>query len=261
MPLARSTIAIVPSLLKYNSPSLSSPCSSSRLTKGTLSLILARNMSSNHPTRPPKKNKRKRYTGLIWPKDPSSKPHSQSSATPTQHSRLFDLLTSRGPDIFLGNTTSPRTPRSTWSNWSHITGKPPKKTISFLPWPFPRYKHTRPPTQLYDFAARRYKEWTPEWHLAEYPCAYCCCVPWRDCKHGEGRGKGREMVLGASVEERGGKCKGGWYDESLWEGREHRCGCEDCRINAWKQWREWQQQQQKHHDRINIADYRCDGLS
>jgi hypothetical protein len=82
----------------------------------------------------------------------------------------------------------------------------------------------------------------------EYPCAYCCCVPWGNCKHGEGRGTGV----------RGGKGNGErdvkWIDERLWERREHQCGCEDCRLNGWKRW-------QRQQERANIADYRCDGIS
>lgn len=139
-------------------------------------------MPLKHPSSPPKKPKVKRYTGFIWPKDPDPK---QKSKT-LKASRWLDLLTGKGPDIFLGNISHPRSypSKPTWSQWSHVSGGVPLQTVSFLPCPSSLYSYGRSPTQLYDFRTRKYKEWTPEWHPAIYPCAYCC-APWRDCEHSD----------------------------------------------------------------------------
>lgn len=222
-------------------------------------------MLSNHTQDlPPKKAKRKRYTGFIWPKDspPTPQPQLQPASNtskfktraPSRSHRWLDLLTDKGPDIFLGNTTHPSSAlsRATWSQWSHVSGVQPVKTVSFLPWPFPLYHYPRRPTQVYDFAARKYKEWTPEWHPANYPCAYCCCVPWRSCRHLLARSPTAATWSAMPRDgHRWDDCYGARVPEAT---SKHECGCENCRMHLCNQ----QQQQQ---DWTNIADYRCDELS
>lgn len=222
-------------------------------------------MLSNHAQdHPPKKAKRKRYTGFIWPKDTPPAPRTRlqsalnvpnpSIRPASRPGRWLDLLTGKGSDIFLGNTNHPSSAptRATWSQWSHVSGIRPVQTVSFLPWPFPLYHSTRRPTQVYDFAARRYKEWTPEWHPANYPCAYCCCAPWRSCKHLDARGP-TAAAWSAIPTDRN------HWDEFYGEmilgptSTKHESGCENCRMHLCNQ-----QQQQ---DLSNIADYRCDELS
>lgn len=207
-----------------------------------------RSMPSNYPAPTPKRPKRKRYTGFIWPKDTHPKTNSSKSLRP---SRWLDILAGKGPDIFLGNISHAKSypSQASWSQWSHVAGVVPIKTVSFLPWPFPIYTYDRPPTQIYDFNARKYKEWTPDWHPANYPCAYCCCVPWRSCKHLDAR----ESVPAHPQPQRSMRHCSDYYDPGVLEAKEHDYVCEVCRTNLW--------QQHQRHEPINIPDYRCDELS
>ncbi|KAF1812969.1 hypothetical protein P152DRAFT_473492 [Eremomyces bilateralis CBS 781.70] len=94
----------------------------------------------------------KPHYNLIWPRD-----HHNG----TRRSRWKDLLTGRGPDIFLSITASPAAqpvPRARWSRWTQFD---PLLDDASLPplWPAARYRR---PGKVYDFRSRTYR----------YPRAY-----------------------------------------------------------------------------------------
>ncbi|KAL2218111.1 hypothetical protein M432DRAFT_591315 [Thermoascus aurantiacus ATCC 26904] len=104
-----------------------------------------------------------RITGWIWPKDPRP---GNPPRWPRRW-RLFDVLTNKGPDIFVGTIDSPsatpHTPR--WSRWQDVYGQPndgDEETLSPFFWADRGLKR-------YDFRTRTYQ--IPDrgtWSRVEY---------------------------------------------------------------------------------------------
>jgi hypothetical protein len=209
-----------------------------RSQEDTISIVLTPPYPSpfNMPPRQlTKKPKRKRYDCFIWPKDPGT-----STKFPV-FLRFLDLLSGKGPDIFIGTFSSPASypRRAAWSQWSHLERRTPVKTASALPF----WSVDRSPTELYDFRTRKYKEWTPEWNPAAYPRPGCSYVPETLCDR-------TEAMEQFNTNERG---------------RGFRCSCDDCRAFDASARRWFCEPAPAHllcHEcqspHVRIADYRCD---
>ena len=195
-------------------------------------------MPQRQPAALSKRRKRPQYNCFIWPQDQQPKAKSSNSRNMP---RWLDVLVGKGPDIFVGNISSPNSypDKKTWSQWSHFTDCKPATSASFLPWPL---SPKRSPTQLYNFRARKYKEWTSEWNPLDYPCAYCCCVPWARCKHSEPRYLPQRTMRHCY------DC----YDRKMLETDESHFDCEGlC---------PWHLPDYDHyHAPLDISRYRCDG--
>ncbi|PGH27074.1 hypothetical protein AJ80_01260 [Polytolypa hystricis UAMH7299] len=93
-----------------------------------------------------------RTRGWIWPKDPRP----GNFAKWKRGSRLRDILTNKGPDIFVGTLDGhipvPRRPR--WSRWQDVLGYDgdgSEEKRESMPW-------ARRRNQRYNFRTRRYEE-------------------------------------------------------------------------------------------------------
>ncbi|KAJ5142949.1 uncharacterized protein N7515_001736 [Penicillium bovifimosum] len=103
--------------------------------------------------------------GWIWPKDP--RPNNPTHWP--RRWRLFDILTNKGPDMYVGRITpkpnskkSARPTREEWSRWGSNPSDP-DADYSPLPW------IKRPVGERYDFRTRTYH--VPDrgtWSAVEY---------------------------------------------------------------------------------------------
>ncbi|OQD64863.1 hypothetical protein PENPOL_c007G00622 [Penicillium polonicum] len=96
--------------------------------------------------------------GWIWPKDPRP---GNPQHWPRRW-RIFDVLTSKGPDIYVGRIDQPKTntgraspqarsgpTREEWSRWE-MDPNDPESDYSPVPWA------RRPAAERYDFRTRKY---------------------------------------------------------------------------------------------------------
>ena len=109
--------------------------------------------------------------GWIWPKDP--RPGNPQSWP--RRWRLFDVLTNKGPDIYVGrinqpksktkSASTPRSSRPTTEEWTRWGNDPRDPDADFTPFPWTG----RPAGERYDFRTR--KDHVPDhgtWSAVEY---------------------------------------------------------------------------------------------
>lgn len=101
--------------------------------------------------------------GLIWPRDPQPGKRAKWSFG----QRLKDVLTGKGPDIFIGRIDGPTLKPSTarWSRWTDIHGGPEANDLERPP----LFKWCDRGNKRYDFRTRTYK--VPDvntWSKVEY---------------------------------------------------------------------------------------------
>lgn len=103
--------------------------------------------------------------GWIWPKDPQS----GNPLKWPMGRRLKDVLTNKGPDMFIGRidraSPTPHTPR--WSRWHDIYSYPGDGDKNMLP---PILPFSDRKLQRYDFRTRKYRNVDEKaWSFVEYP--------------------------------------------------------------------------------------------
>ena len=114
-------------------------------------------LNPNHnwwPPYPPRRSPKERYkTQFVWPRDKKQKgAHTWS--------RFKDILTSKGPDIWIGKQGDIGPSRSLWSHWGFDGAEPGLGNLGYYDdthkmtpaWSFGH----RPLEQKYDFETRRY---------------------------------------------------------------------------------------------------------
>ncbi|KAJ5920578.1 hypothetical protein N7516_011436 [Penicillium verrucosum] len=129
--------------------------------------------------------------GWIWPKDPRP---GNPQHWPRRW-RIFDVLTSKGPDIYVGRIDQPRTKtrrayptgptRQGWSRWEFPND--PEPDYSPLPWA------RRPAGERYDFRTRKYH--VPD-HGTWSDVEYC---NGRRARRGNGAGEMRRIVYRGDI--------------------------------------------------------------
>lgn len=114
--------------------------------------------------------------GWIWPKD-------QRPGKPShwpRYWRLRDILTNKGPDIYVGVIGGKKKPKTNWHRWTEDVASPGDTEENDTPFPWAR----RGPGVRYDYRQRKYQ--VPDygsWSRVEY------------CTGGRSRGKfGRPEV-------------------------------------------------------------------
>lgn len=95
---------------------------------------------------------RKKAHQWVWPRD-------GKGTSIWSWGRLKDVLTDKGPDMYLTTRGSPGPHRPVWSNWKHEDG------IENLGYAYDHREddlfHRRPSSQKYNFETRRYEPWNP----------------------------------------------------------------------------------------------------
>ena len=107
---------------------------------------------------------------FIWPKDPRPGRHYRRGAA----GRWKDVLTGKGPDIFIGREWNAENPsKQIWSNWKSLEayanpfGREAEDWYDRNPKALLGGKRTEP----YDFKTRKYKRWSPGvWSDVAYTC-------------------------------------------------------------------------------------------